>query len=304
MSQNIDLKEVKRFEDLELMARQLVEGFITGLHKSPYHGFSVEFAEHRLYNIGESTRHIDWKVYARSDKLFTKQYEEETNLRCQLLLDNSASMYYPKETKSKLLYAVYCAAAIAYLLQSQRDAVGLTIFNDKIEYSGPIKSTPGHLNKILTVLQGLSNSMPPQAKFTDTARIIHEIAGTNHKRSLIIVFSDMLDNSSNTSEIYKALQHLKHNKHEVLLFHIAEHSTELDFDFEERPHQFIDLETGEKLNLTPSQIKEQYQTKMKSFLDEVKLKCNQFKIDFIPVNTDTPINQILQSYLIKRARMR
>jgi uncharacterized protein (DUF58 family) len=301
--QKLDLKDIKRFDNLELLAKQLVEGFITGLHKSPYHGFSVEFAEHRLYNEGESTRHVDWKVFARTDRLYTKQYEEETNLRCQILIDNSSSMHYPANSKDKIRFSIYCAAAIAYLLQKQRDAVGVAIFSDKIEFTSAIRSTASHLNKLLQVLQQIPENEAKNSG-TNAAQVIHEVAETNHKRSLIIIFSDMFEGGAAQDELYKALQHLKHNKHEVLLFHVAEHSSELAFEFEDRPHQFIDLETGEKLDLNPGQIKTQYRSQMQSFFNEIKLKCNQLKIDFVPVNTETDVYHVLQSYLIKRARMR
>jgi uncharacterized protein (DUF58 family) len=301
--QTLDLKDIKRFDNLELLARQLVEGFITGLHKSPYHGFSVEFAEHRLYNEGESTRHVDWKVFARTDRLFTKQYEEETNLRCQILIDNSSSMHYPAGSKDKIRFSIYCAAALAYLLQKQRDAVGITVFSDKIEYTSAVKSTSGHLNKLLQVLQQVPENESLKSG-TNAAEVIHEVAETNHKRSLIIIFSDMFEGGSTQDELFKALQHLKHNKHEVLLFHVAEHSSELAFEFEERPHQFIDLETGEKLELNPGQIKDQYKLQMLHFFEEIKMKCNQLKIDFVAVDTASDVYTILQTYLIKRARMR
>ncbi len=301
--QKLDLKDIKRFDNLELLARQLVEGFITGLHKSPYHGFSVEFAEHRLYNEGESTRHVDWKVYARTDRLYTKQYEEETNLRCQIVIDNSASMHYPVESKDKIRFSIYCAAAIAHLLQKQRDAVGLCLFSDTIEYTSAIKSTPNHLNKLIQVLQAVPDVKAGRIS-TNAAKVIHELAETNHKRSLIVIFSDMFESGTDQAELYKALQHLKHNKHEVLLFHVAEHSSELEFEFEERPHQFIDLETGEKIDLNPSQVKEQYKEQMHLFFNEIRIKCNQLKIDFIPVNTESDVYAVLQAYLIKRTRMR
>src|SRR5689334_1200851 len=171
---NINLNEIKPSGSLELLARQLVEGFITGLHKSPYHGFSVEFAEHRLYNEGESTRHIDWKVYARTDRLFTKRYEEETNLRCLIALDASASMFYPVETKSKIRFSAYAASALSYLLQHQRDAVGLCLFSDKIDMLTQVKSTASHLDKIFTSLNNLTSQQPAQ-KTTLVAPVLHEI---------------------------------------------------------------------------------------------------------------------------------
>ncbi len=298
----INFEEVRRAGGLELLARQMVEGFITGLHKSPYHGFSVEFAEHRLYNDGQSTRHIDWKVFARTDRLYTKQYEEETNLRCLIALDCSASMYYPQPDNGKIRFSVYCAAALAHLLSHQRDAVGLALFSDQVEELTPIKSTPAHLNKLFNLLdQRLSN--PPIQKTTRIAEVLHTLAEKINKRSLVIIFSDMFE-GEDQGEILKALQHLKHNKHEVLLFHTTDHETELDFNFEERPYEFIDLESGEKLKLNPVEIKEKFIHQLSLLHAELKMKCNQLKIDFIAANSRKDYFEVLQAYLIKRAKMR
>jgi uncharacterized protein (DUF58 family) len=300
---SIKLNQIQQNVSLELLARQLVEGFITGLHKSPYHGFSVEFAEHRLYNEGESTRHIDWRVYARTDKLFTKRYEEETNLRCLIVLDTSASMAYPPETKSKIKFSVYAASALAYLLQHQRDAVGLCLFSDKIDVLTSVKSTATHLDKIFTLLDQASAHMPGKNK-TEVASVLHEIAEKIHKRSLVVIFSDMFDGHENTDELFKALQHLKHNKHEVIVFHVMDNNTELMFNFEDRPMEFIDLETGEKLKLNPADIKQQYREEADKFYKMLKRRCDQYKIDFVEADVQNNFNFILQTYLIKRAKMR
>lgn len=288
---------------LEIRARQLVEGFITGLHKSPYHGFSVEFAEHRLYNEGQSTRHIDWKVFARTDRLYTKQYEEETNLRCLIAIDSSSSMFYPRPSLAKFRFSVYAASALAYLLQQQRDAVGLCLFSDKIEEYTPIKSSSSHLQKLFNLLeQRLVQT--EGGKQTHVAHVLHEVAEKTHKRSLVIVFSDMFDGGEDTAELFKALQHLKHNKHEVLLFHVSDHPTELAFEFDERPYEFIDLETNERLRLQPSEIRERYEQQLAAFHRELEMKCHQLKVDFISANAQTPYQQVLQAYLIKRSKMR
>ncbi len=301
---SINFEEIRPSGNLELLARQLVEGFITGLHKSPYHGFSVEFAEHRLYNEGQSTRHIDWKVFARTDRLYTKQYEEETNLRCLIALDCSSSMYYPQATAGKLKFAVYCAAALAYLLHKQRDAVGLCLFSDKVNEYTPIKSSSTHLNKLFTLLErSLENEIQKQSG-TRLADVLHEIAEKTHRRSLIILFSDMFDSNEDSGELFKALQHMKHNKHEVLLFHVSDHDTELAFNFAERPYEFIDLESGERLKLNPSDIKEKVKTDLAAFHAELKMKCNQLKVDFIEANSTTNYFEILQAALIKRSRMK
>jgi uncharacterized protein (DUF58 family) len=300
---SIKLSEITQNTSLELLARQLVEGFITGLHKSPYHGFSVEFAEHRLYNEGESTRHIDWKVYARTDRLFTKRYEEETNLRCLIALDTSYSMYYPVDDNSKIRFSVYAASALSYLLQRQRDAVGLCLFSDGIEAITPVKSTPTHLDKIFTLLSGVTDRKPKQ-KSTQVANVLHEVAEKVHKRSLVVIFSDMFDGKESTDDLFKALQHLKHNKHEVIVFHVMDNQTELHFNFEERPMEFIDLETGDRLRLNPGDVKERYRQEADAFHQQLKMRCNQYKIDFVEADVQGNFNNILQTYLIKRSKMR
>ena len=298
----LDLQKIRKISNLDFLAKQMVEGFITGLHKSPYHGFSVEFAEHRLYNPGESTRDIDWKVYARTDKLFSKRYEEETNLRCQLIIDNSSSMYYPVNSKGKITFSILAASAIAYLLHKQRDAVGITSFNETIEYQSQVRSTSSHLHKLLLEMQKMLE-MNQVKKRTAVADVLHQIANKLHKRSLVIIFSDMFDDQDNIGKLINALHHLKHNKHEVLLFHVTDPVTEYYFDFEERPYEFIDLETNQKLKLQPSQIKDQYQKVIKKYYYDLKLKCGQFKIDFIEADINDDFDKILSSYLIKRAKM-
>lgn len=299
----MDLNALNQTGNLELIARQLVEGFVTGLHKSPYHGFSVEFAEHRLYNEGESTRHIDWKVYARTDRLFTKRYEEETNLRCLIALDISASMYYPEKSKAKIRFSKYAAASLSYLLQRQRDAVGLCLFSDSIKSITPIKSTPAHLDKIYKVLHEVEKQKPVQTQ-TNVANVLHEMAEKISRRSLVIIFSDMFDSAESSDELFKALQHLKHNRHEVIVFHVMDKETELDFNFEDRLMEFIDLESGEKIKLNPADIKTQYYADSEAFLKELKMRCNQYKIDFIEVDVKSDFHVILQTYLIKRGKMR
>ncbi len=298
----LPLDRIKELGHIDFLARQLVDGFITGLHKSPYHGFSVEFAEHKLYNTGESTRHIDWKVYAKTERLYTKRYEEETNLRCQLVIDVSSSMYYPSENRGKLMYSLLSAAALAFMLQRQRDAVGLATFSDKIEYTSQIRSTSTHLNKLFIQLQKLADDEKVESK-TSVATILHEIAEMNPRRSLIILFSDMFD-SQDTDEVFKGLQHLKHNQHEVLLFHITDKKTEFEFSFDDRPYEFIDLESGEKMKLNPADVKTAYREQIDRFYNELKLKCGQLKIDFIPMDIHNDFNDVLYSYLVKRSKMR
>lgn len=299
----LDLSKIREFGNLEFLARQLVEGFITGLHKSPFHGFSVEFAEHRLYNTGESTRHMDWKVFAKTDRLFVKRYEEETNLRCHLLLDTSSSMYYPEENYGKMTFSIMAAASLAHLLQRQKDAVSLTTFSDEIEIQTQVKSTPSHIHKILLELDNLLQKPRPQKK-TSVAEVIHLIAEKIHKRSLVVLFSDMFEDLEHTEELFSALQHLRHNMHEVLLFHVTDRKTEEMFAFEDRPYEFVDLETGEKVKVQPHQVRDQYQQFVKGFYQNLKLKCGQYKIDFIEADIAQGFDPILTAYLVKRSKMR
>ncbi|WP_035562952.1 DUF58 domain-containing protein [Hymenobacter sp. IS2118] len=303
----IDLAAIRSFENLEFLARQLVDGFITGLHQSPYHGFSVEFSEHRLYNPGESTRHIDWKVFARTDKLFVKRYEEETNLRAHILLDVSPSMYYPAPGHDKLKFSILATAALTTLLTRQRDAVGLVTFAENVELQTPVRSTSTHRHTLLLALQQLLERppAPKTVRGTNVAGTIHAIAQQIPKRSLVIIFSDMLGRSSAEQEAaLAALQHLKHQHHEVLLFHVLDRATEADFDFSERPYIFEDIETGLEIKLQPSQIKEQYRAAMTAYEQELALRCGQLRIDFVPVDVREPFEKVLYAYLVKRGKVR
>ncbi len=307
MSFRIDLQQIQQYSKLELIAKQVVEGFITGLHKSPFHGFSVEFAEHRLYNSGESTRHVDWKLYGRTDKLFLKRYEEETNLRCQLVIDSSSSMYFPaidanSDKFNKLKFSIYASAAIMNLLKKQRDAVGLSIFSDKLDVHTPAKSSTVHHKYLTHELEGLINQ-PNLNKSTFAIKSLHTIAESVHKRSLIILFSDMMENVGSHDELFSALQHLKHNKHEVILFHTVDKEKELDFNFENRPYQFIDLESGEEIKLHPNEVKQNYVKQIQEQTNSLKTKCLQYGIEFVEVDINKGFHQILLTYLIKRKKM-
>ena len=308
MSFNIDLHQIQQYSKLELLAKQVVEGFITGLHKSPFHGFSVEFAEHRLYNNGESTRHVDWKLYGRTDKLFLKRYEEETNLRCQLVIDASSSMYFPEidynsDQFNKLKFSIYASAALMNLLKRQRDAVGLSIFSDKLDVHTPSKSSTVHHKYLYHELEKLINQ-PNVNRSTFAIKSLHTIADSVHKRSLVIVFSDMMENTGSHDELFSALQHLKHNKHEVILFHTVDKDKEVDFNFENRPYQFIDLESGEEIKLHPNEVKENYVEQISKQTNELKLKCLQYGIEFVEVDINQGFHQILLAYLIKRKKMK
>lgn len=299
----IDNYEVRDIGNLELLARQVVEGFIIGLHKSPFHGFSVEFAEHRLYNQGESTRNIDWKVFARTDRMYTKRFEEETNLRCQIIIDVSSSMYFPEGNKNnKLQFSALAAAALMNLLQKQRDAFGLSLFDNTLKIHTPCKSSTTHYRLMLTYLDQLLNS-PEHNKMTSAAQALHEVAESIHKRSLVVIFSDMMDQGDQQEALFSSLQHLKHNKHEVVLFHVTDRAKEVEFNFENRPYLFIDMETGEKIRLQSNQIKKSYVEQMAKFTEELKFKCLQYQIDFVEADINQGFRNILQTYLVKRTRM-
>lgn len=297
--------DINHFENLDFLAKQVVEGFITGLHKSPYHGFSIEFSEHRLYNEGESTRHIDWKVYAKTDRLYVKRFEEETNLRCHLVIDTSNSMYYPEGAESsKINFSIFGAACLAYLVQKQRDGFGLTYFSDRIEYQSDTKSSSGHLNLILQELNKLSKKAKTATSQSNITSTLEHLANTLHRRSLVVLFSDMFDSSDRSDDLFKALLHLKHRKHEVIIFHVQDKTTETDFNFENRPYTFVDVETGEKVKIMPEQYRENFHKTNVAYMTDVKMKCEQFKITFIDIDINEGWDKLMLSFLVKRAKMK
>ncbi|MEX2596663.1 MAG: DUF58 domain-containing protein [Salibacteraceae bacterium] len=306
----IDHFQAQRFGRLELLAKQAVEGFITGLHKSPYHGFSVEFAEHQAYNTGESTRHIDWKLYGRTDKMFVKRFEEETNLRCQICIDQSGSMFYPKvendKSLNKVRFSIQASAALIYLMRSQRDAVGVSLFSDGLEWSSPVKSSSVHHNFLFNQLEELYDKTEGSGH-SNIIESLHAIAEKVHKRSLVVIFSDFLDelyrDGSDQTKLFEALQHLRYNKHEVVLFHVFDKRTEVDLDLGNQPHTFIDMETGEKVKVRPNEVKQSYHQERRRMIDEVKLKCRQFNIDWIETDISEGFKRVLDRFLAKRARM-
>jgi uncharacterized protein (DUF58 family) len=298
-------QQVRHLTNLELLARQVVEGFITGLHQSPFHGFSVEFAEHRLYNNGESVKNIDWKLMARTDKLFVKQFEEETNLRCYLLLDTSSSMNFPEKGMNKLQFSVYAAASLMYLFKKQRDAFGLCLFSDKIDWLSTAKSTSTHLFYLYAQLEK-TYDQPKTNTNTNITGVLHRIAQEVHQRSLIVIFSDMLENNMSGDKLqalFAAIQHLKYNKHEVVIFNVQDKQKEQDFNFDNRPHHFIDMESGEQVKVHPSKIREAYLSSIAHYKTELQLKCAQYKVDLVDVNVDEGYNNVLRQYLIKRNKM-
>jgi uncharacterized protein (DUF58 family) len=304
----LDIQQFQQFDNLEFISKEVVEGFITGLHRSPFHGFSVEFAEHRLYNTGESTKHLDWKLFARTDRLFVKQYEEETNLRCQLVIDTSSSMLFPYEKGkvskiNKLAFSVYSAAAIIYLLRKQRDAVGLSLFSDEIEFHSEARLSSVHIDLLYNQLGGLLRQEQAQLqKQTNTVDALHMIAENIHKRSLVILFSDLIE-QENTDELFEALQHLKYNKHEVLLFHVTDHRQEKEFDFRNQPYRFVDLETGEHLRFSPHDLKKNYERAMSDYFEEMRVRCGQYHIDLAGADINEDFKHVLYTYLLKRKRL-
>lgn len=306
MKKSIDRLRLAQFGNLELLAKQVVEGFITGMHKSPFHGFSVEFAEHRIYNTGESSRHVDWKLYGRTDKLFTKKYEEETNLRCQIVIDQSSSMYFPKNGDlTKFEFSVYAAASFIELLKRQRDAVGLTFIDESIEVHTENKTSLAHHKYLYSLLENrLKDYEPMNRKGSSLANCLHDIAELTHRRSLILIFTDLLSDPDHIDKLFQAIQHLKHNKHEVVLFNVLASSTELNFELEDRPYDLIDMETGEKMKIQPIEIREQYQALTQAYFKEITEKCTQYGIDFTQAKIEEGYGPVLLSYLLKRQKMR
>ena len=300
------LEKISSFEHLELLAKQVVEGFISGMHKSPFHGFSAEFAEHKIYNPGESTKHIDWKLFAKTDRLYTKRYEEETNMRCHLIIDNSSSMHYPvlKTSQgfyeSKIGFSVLASAVLMNLLKKQRDAVGLSVYSDEYEYYAPEKGSERHHRMLLDKLESVLEDTK-QSKNTDTVAYLHQIAENIHRRSMVVLFTDMFQNTED-EEIFKALQHLKHNKHKVIVFHVYDEKSELKLDYDGVPRKFIDVETGETINLYTDQNKEDYEKEVSSFFKKVENNCMQYKIQYVPVAVGENFQKIMTTYLVEKQR--
>jgi len=302
------------YGSIEFRAKQIVEGFLSGLHKSPFHGFSVEFADYRAYNTGESTRFIDWRLFARTDKLFVKNYQQETNLRCTIVMDNSASMCFPfdKDKKisldipcqNKMIFSIYATAAIIQMLYKQRDAFGITLLSNKIDYISEIKSTYTHKRHIFNDLEDLIHkdyrTFPTS---TDIASLLHLLATQIHKRSLVIIFTDLISPTNNIEEIAKALQHLKFAKHEVLLFHVFDKLLEEDLQYKNRPYRFVDIETKEEIKINPSEIRENYQKIMQKEFASVHKLCNDLQIDYVECDINKGFDQILLPYFYKRLRL-
>lgn len=298
-------KKLYQLPNVELLAKQVVEGTLVGLHKSPFHGYSAEFLEHKIYVPGESTKFVDWKLYGKTDKLYTKKFEDETNLRAHFILDNSSSMHYP-EVKSfdlnalnKIQFSVLAIAGLMEILKKQRDALGLSIYSDTYEFYAKEKNNPKHHRLLLHQLEGVLNEKTPQ-KTTETYKYLHEIAKNMHRRSLIVLFTDMWEARHQKEALFEALRHLKYNKHQVLLFHVFDSATEYRFDFKNTATQFVDVENGSKLNIYPEQVKQEYQKAVAAYFAKIKETCYRYKIDYIPSDVQLGFKPILVPFLLRK----
>jgi uncharacterized protein (DUF58 family) len=298
-------KTTYKLPNLELLAKQLVEGTLVGLHKSPFHGYSAEFLEHKIYTPGESTKFIDWKLFGKTDKLYTKKFEDETNLRAHFILDNSSSMHYPVvdsfdvENLNKIQFSVLAAAGLMEILKKQRDAIGLSVYADTYEFYAKEKNNPKHHRLLLHQLE-LALNDKTQQKTTKTYQYLHEIAENIHRRSLVVLFTDLWEVRENKTELFDALRHLKHNKHQVLLFHIYDGKTEYNFDFTNKATKFVDIEHGTQLNIYPEQIKESYEKAVADYFQKIKETCYQYKIDYIPTDIQHGFKQVLVPFLLAK----
>ena len=302
-----ELSKATLFQNLELLAHQIVEGFISGIHKSPFHGFSAEFAEHKIYNPGQSTKHIDWKLFARTDRLYTKRYEDETNLRCHMILDNSTSMYYPEvkeyslENLNKIGFGVLSIAVLMQVLKKQRDAVGLSIYSDTYDFHASEKNSERHFQMLYSKLNEVA-AHTTKSEETKTYTFLHQIAEKIHRRSLIFLFTDMFQTETEEEKLFEALRHLKYNKHSVVLFHLLDNAHELHFDFENTPKRFVDVETGEQIDLYADSIKKAYSERVLQYQKELKLKCAQYQIKYVDVDIGSNFSQVLNSFMIERQK--
>ncbi len=303
-------EHISRYKSLDFYARQVVEGFITGRHKSPFHGFSVEFSDYRQYNTGESTKNIDWHLYGRTDRLYVKQFEEETNLRCQLLIDQSSSMLFPTECHgdiehpNKLTFAVYAAAVLIEILHRQRDAFGLSLFSGQIDQQTPCRSNSVHQQYLLGLLDGLLQPVDKEShRETSLAETIHLTAEQLHKRSLVVLFTDALVRPDEQEPLFDALRHLRHNKHEVIIFHTYDFAHEVNLDYDSRPHLFIDLESGRQLKVQPEEVADNYRRQMTDLFATLRQRAMQYRIDYVPVDIAQGFHQILLPFLLKRSKI-
>ncbi|MEL7833650.1 DUF58 domain-containing protein [Fodinibius sp. Rm-B-1B1-1] len=303
----LDHELLSQLAPLELRARKIVEGFISGLHKSPHHGFSVEFAEHRPYNPGDEIKHIDWKVFGKTERLYVKKYEEETNLRCYILLDTSSSMYFKYFSPwSKLRYAIHFGSSLMYLMHRQRDACGLITFGEEVNQFIPAKSSYSHLRMLFSEFEKLleeEQQGDPEKRKTATSKVLHEVAERLNHRSLVIVLTDLFENVEQHDQLISSLKHLRHRKHEVLLFNVLEEKSEQKLDFPDRRLRMQDMETGSQMEVLPAQIREDYQKKVEELTHKFKMACSEFQIDFEQLDTQSEFDLALLAYLNKRKRL-
>lgn len=305
-----ELRDKSLYNSIDFKTTQIVEGFMTGFHKSPFHGFSVEFAEHRLYNTGESTKHIDWRLYARTDKLFVKRFEEETNLRAMFVLDTSSSMFFPynktqkEEKNNKFSFSVYACGVIMQILYKQRDAFGLSFISKEIDYISPIKTNLAHKQYLFTLLENKIKTKENLSQITCINKALHSLSEQIHRRSLFIIFTDLFSDNFSAEELIDSLRHLKHNKHEVILFHVFDNQKEVNFDYKMGYYRFIDVESGEELKINPEEIRNQYTDAIKQRLDLIRSECNKLKIDFVQADINKGFDQILFPFLIKRSKLK
>ncbi|TVZ25873.1 uncharacterized protein DUF58 [Gillisia sp. Hel_I_86] len=302
-----EVQKSSGFINLELLARQVVEGFISGIHKSPFHGFSAEFAEHKIYNNGESTKHIDWKLYAKTDKLYTKRYEEETNLRCHLIIDNSSSMHFPimksfkRDSLNKIGFSALAAASLMQILKRQRDAVGLSVYSDNYDFYAPEKGSERHHHMLLNELDSIVAN-PVQNRTTDSYSYLHQIAEKLKRRSLVFLFTDMFQEDKEEAELFEALKHLKYNKHEVVLFHVIDKKKEVNFEFDNAPKRFTDVESGVHLDIYAENLKEPYQNSVETYFNMLKLQCAKYRIKYVQADIGGSFEKILTTYLVERQK--
>jgi len=302
----VEIKEIKSIDQLDLLAKKIVEGYLIGLHRSPFHGFSAEFREHKQYNLGDNLKNIDYKVFARTDKLFVKKFDEETNLRCQMVLDVSNSMYFPKNvSRNKLVFCATAIASLIHLLKKQRDAFGLTLFTDKVLQDIEPKLTEKNKQLIYSALNSYIHltENPSQSDIIDC---IHSLAYTLKRRSMVVIFTDLLSTEFThdfEEKFMKSLQHLTFQKHDLILFYVHQAKTELNFDFQNIPTEFVDMETNEKIKLMPSEVRINYMTAVNQKIDIIKKKCIQFGVDFVEADIDDDYHHILSSFLRKRSKM-
>lgn len=311
---SFDQTHISRYRSLDFFARQVVEGFITGRHRSPFHGFSVEFSDYRQYNTGESTRNIDWHLYGRTDRLYVKQFEEETNLRCQLLIDQSGSMFFPTERQgdvekpNKLTFSVYAAAVLLELLHRQRDAVGLTLMGGDVPLQTACRSTSAHKQYLLGEMEKMLAATPDavlSGKGTSErtlAETLHLVAEQLHRRSLVVLFTDAFVHSGEEENLFDALRHLRHLRHEVIIFHTYDLSHEVQLSYGTRPHLFVDLETGRRLKVQPDEVAAAYHDEMEHLFSALRTHAMQYRIDYVPVDVGKGFHQVLLPFLLKRSK--